>query len=716
MGSFRAENEEKDDDDDRSCSSSDDSSSSHCSSSSDASYYFSDESLFVSASTRAKRMVYSSVIGGREQDSFFRLPSKMRQRRTNNNNDDDVYGSRLNRRHEEVRRQVISHDEEYKYQDDYDCSSSDDSYSSKARKRKKKGRGNTDQSSYHWSTRLLAFSVLVWCGVHLTTTRNAEQNLLRQSHANVSPETRNRRDGIGIGSGKPHRPHRGGTGNFDPSHNNPHPHRPPARKKNDKEKLQPGCKLDPEWQTPDSNSKLLSCQLLHELDLSDALSTQYSSSTITGKRRSLSPSAHLGSGLWRDVWKIRDPTSFGDEKTHYYVVLKTMKPEHDVIDRNLERHRREAATMSRLTSSPYVADLYAYCGNSILTEFATQDLSRELDTKGERNANDGKSERMRRIRDANRARRAKEYRESERQLRRKNAINDVVVVVDRDVQVEAQSKQRRAGGGVGVGVGVGASQTLSSTGRSKLPIEKRLGWAIQASQAIADMHRADVIHADITAKQFLVVGTGAHDDNYNTIADSNQNNVRIKINDFNRCRFVPRRQQSRQNQTATDISPRAIAGERWRNNTERCTIRIPSAPGSYRSPEEYSDKTLTPQMDVFSLGHVLYEIWTSGQKPWEDVGGTRVKNMVMDGKLPSELKRLEEWDSMNESGEQQGQDSSGTNGDAGNDDLDADDRSFGRIIRDCYWIDPERRTTAEGLVQELSKLFESVQKRNHATK
>ena len=32
-----------------------------------------------------------------------------------------------------------------------------------------------------------------------------------------------------------------------------------------------------------------------------------------------------------------------------------MKSEHDVIPRNLERHRREAATMSRLTSSPYVA-------------------------------------------------------------------------------------------------------------------------------------------------------------------------------------------------------------------------------------------------------------------------------------------------------------------------------------------------------------------------
>lgn len=35
-----------------------------------------------------------------------------------------------------------------------------------------------------------------------------------------------------------------------------------------------------------------------------------------------------------------------------------------------ELHRRDAVTMERLTSSPYVMDIYGYCGHSALTELA----------------------------------------------------------------------------------------------------------------------------------------------------------------------------------------------------------------------------------------------------------------------------------------------------------------------------------------------------------
>jgi hypothetical protein len=42
-----------------------------------------------------------------------------------------------------------------------------------------------------------------------------------------------------------------------------------------------------------------------------------------------------------------------------------MKGEHDWDHRNLERHRRDALTMERLTSSPYIISIYGHCGNTV---------------------------------------------------------------------------------------------------------------------------------------------------------------------------------------------------------------------------------------------------------------------------------------------------------------------------------------------------------------
>jgi serine/threonine protein kinase len=355
-----------------------------------------------------------------------------------------------------------------------------------------------------------------------------------------------------------------------------------------------------------------------------------------------------------------------------FVVLKTMKPEHEVIHRNLERHRREAATMSHLTKSPYIADLYAYCGNSILTEFASQDLSRTL----KRNTKDGQKERRRIIKDSNRAIREREPRKSIRQLSLNDNISDT-------------------------------SSSLSSSLSTTLALRTRIDWALQASKAIAYMHRSDVIHADITTKQFLVISSSL-----GTRKDGNDelnNNIQVKLNDFNRCRFVPRRQQSLGKMTAAERTNITYTQSTYGNTTGTCTVRIPSAPGSYRSPEEYSDKELTPQIDVFSLGHVLYEIWTGGQTPWNDVGVKRIKNMVMDGVLPIKLKKLKDWDDQSE------RHLTGNNTyDMNEDFLSAEnERAFGRLITKCYAVDPKLRITADGLVRELTNLFESVRGQNN---
>ena len=668
MSLFRDKKEE----DEQSCSSSDCSSSSSASSSSSSWHSSlsnasssSDESdgSDVSSSRRSRKTKnhedFQSV-----EDSFFRLSSLMRHRRTK--------ADGFQRDSEEGRRRRSNHDNErkYKYGNGSAHNYSDDSDSKIGKRRRRGGKGRRNiEPSFHWSSSLLAISLLVWCGVQLFTTDYVQNQSLSNGNTNID------------------RLHQ-------PQHHNPFPHRPPPAKKKDsvskKEMLQPGCELDPEWQTPETNSKLLSCQFLHELDLSEALSSAHPARTSSRRQRSLSSSAHLGSGLWRDVWKIRDNiimpnnnNSTQNEKSFF--VLKTMKPEHEVVHRNLERHRREAATMSRLTKSPHVADLYAYCGNSMLTEFATQDLSRALNKKAGRKTDDNYNERRRKIKDAIRDKRAKEHKEPERQLSIDNFENEGHSN-SREIRSDASHK------------------SLSSSLSKTLSIATRIDWALQASKAVADMHRSDVIHADITTKQFLVIpsaGGARRDGNENL-----NHSVQIKLNDFNRCRFVPRRQQEQRNATAIELANIANTKSAWSNETRRCTIRISSAPGSYRSPEEYSDKALTPQMDVFSLGHVLYEIWTSGQTPWNDVGTKRIKNMVMDGVLPTQLKKLEDLDA------QTGRQLAGNDNNDKNEDflLTENDRAFGRLIRRCYFVDPERRITADQLVLELKKILETIRR------
>jgi len=577
--------------------------------------------------------------------------------------------------------------------------------------------------NFHWSSRLLGLSLLVWCGIQFATTEYMQQNTFWYIDIFVN-ETQGRsrqqqqqqqQYGDQYGNCHHHTYH---------GHQNrpPHPHRPlPMKNKNsraaEKEKLEPGCELDPVWQSPESNSKLLSCQILHELDLTVALasSTTLSKSSGSGSRRrqSLSSSAHLGSGLWRDVWKIRDNSYMGDSGSggddrnnnnlnRKYVVLKMMKLEHAVIPRNLERHRREAATMSRLTLSPYVAELYSYCGNSILTEIAMQDLSRALKVNNNNNSvnRSNDSERRRKIKDANSARRIKEFKESILLRKTDNNHNSTTNIVSNIKEIHDSKRGYSTNNNTGI-----HQRSISS---SSLSLTKRLDWALQASKAIADLHRSDIIHADITTKQFLVVlqNEDSNIPDKGSGRDNDKNNTsRIKINDFNRCRFVPRRQRNISN---TDTANNSIMNSTWRESTDPCKIRIPSAPGKYRSPEEYSDKPLTPQMDVFSLGHVLYEIWTNGQNPWHDVGGKRIKNMVMDGFVPVELKKIEDWDARQR--EQQQQHKERNDGS-----FSEIDRAFGILIRECYQVNPERRITAERLVEEFTTLLAKERLTNKGT-
>ena len=140
------------------------------------------------------------------------------------------------------------------------------------------------------------------------------------------------------------------------------------KKKTDKEILTDGCKR-PEWQ----KFAFPNCNELHSFDLKEEFGLLLRRNRLEenddNHNNSTETFGYVGSGLWRNVWKVR-----GYENVP--LVIKMMKGEHDYDRRNLDRHRRDALSMERLTLSPNIVSIYGYCGNTVLTEY----LPRGLDT------------------------------------------------------------------------------------------------------------------------------------------------------------------------------------------------------------------------------------------------------------------------------------------------------------------------------------------------
>mmetsp|Transcript_30224 Transcript_30224/g.66464 ORF Transcript_30224/g.66464 Transcript_30224/m.66464 type:complete len:874 (-) Transcript_30224:40-2661(-) len=73
----------------------------------------------------------------------------------------------------------------------------------------------------------------------------------------------------------------------------------------------------------------------------------------------------LGRGWFRAAWKVDSGIHENDP-----VVLKTLRLEREFYDEYYELHRKDAVAMERLTPSPYVIDIYGYCGQSAINELA----------------------------------------------------------------------------------------------------------------------------------------------------------------------------------------------------------------------------------------------------------------------------------------------------------------------------------------------------------
>jgi len=124
-------------------------------------------------------------------------------------------------------------------------------------------------------------------------------------------------------------------------YNKGHPDTPPE-----------GCEPQYDWQ----RKSFPNCNTIHETDLL--------SKARTLNRNSEPDSILLARGGYRDVWLVED------SRVDEIVAVKTLLYEHPWTERNMDRHRRDALATDRLTGSPYALDIYGYCANTGVFEFA----------------------------------------------------------------------------------------------------------------------------------------------------------------------------------------------------------------------------------------------------------------------------------------------------------------------------------------------------------
>jgi hypothetical protein len=155
------------------------------------------------------------------------------------------------------------------------------------------------------------------------------------------------------------------------------PMTPPLHQKEETEEYRDGlpdpleteeCQAQYQWQKDSKPT----CNDVHELDMS---AFYFSIANHSPDDKKKGQPSHAGedieerlrlvaNGGWRDVW------AFYPEQFKFPYILKTLRYDIEIVPRNVDRHRRDALVMERLSSSPNIVDMYSFCGNSGFTAFA----------------------------------------------------------------------------------------------------------------------------------------------------------------------------------------------------------------------------------------------------------------------------------------------------------------------------------------------------------
>jgi hypothetical protein len=139
----------------------------------------------------------------------------------------------------------------------------------------------------------------------------------------------------------------------------------------------PQCKAQYQWQLDSKPT----CNSMHEIDLGYFLDKKNEhGADYADDRDNVQERVRLiAGGGWRDVWgivadhyhhQVENGIVVTANDNNGFVVVKTLLYHKEAVPRNAERHRRDAMAMERLTSSPNIVDIYSFCGNSGVFEYA----------------------------------------------------------------------------------------------------------------------------------------------------------------------------------------------------------------------------------------------------------------------------------------------------------------------------------------------------------
>lgn len=342
------------------------------------------------------------------------------------------------------------------------------------------------------------------------------------------------------------------------------------------DRLPKGCSPQP-WQ----NGNHPTCNDVQSLDLREVLNMQRRGMKIPANLgdgdKSFDPwnredkvksmrMGYLGSGLWRQVWRVQPRLRTED------AVLKVMKSEHPVNPRNFDRHRRDALVMDVLKGSDRIVDVYGFCGNTVLTEYAGITL------------------------------------------------DDFLFEGWHEVAPYSERYDLRREDGLG-----------------------KVELALDVMRGLNALHERGIIHADLQAKQMLLDPV-----------------LGVKVNDFNRCRLQPIHDKT----------------------GELCKLKIPSAPGAFRSPEEYELQKIDTKADIFSAANILYGVVT-GKQPWGDEFMTiDIQKRIIKGNKPEIDEKYLRPGTV--------------------------EAALSQVVLKAYEFNPRDRLSAEQLIQELEKIKNDI--------
>jgi hypothetical protein len=380
------------------------------------------------------------------------------------------------------------------------------------------------------------------------------------------------------------------------------------------ERLREGCS-PLEWH----DFHFPTCNEIHEIDLRLVVRKRRYGVDITNERdnNNVLPWGFVGNGLWRDVFTC-DPHEEVSTNSPALAVLKMMKSEHPYDQRNFQRHRRDALVMELLSSSHHLVPIYGYCANTVMTAAISHTLEDVIYAREKENVKTWSPEGGFKTQPK------------------------IETWMGKDSNGELLATRETEMGRIQLALGVF---------RGLMDLHEGVGYKNNEGKRVEWL---PIIHADLQAKQYLVDSTTG----------------RVYLNDFNRCRFV----------TKKDIVNNThAAATNATNSLESCPVYIPTSPGASRSPEEYNSDPLSEKLDVYSAGNILYGIIT-GERPWNDERGKHIKASIQRGDRPEVNETIRSA-------------------------VGTADAELTRLLDRVYEGDPVKRASAKEIVHELEVLL-----------